>query len=115
MSGPINPDTITFDAPTQFAEDSSTIPPGTIVRYEYGFSQSSSGPFTTKLISDADLTPDAQGKQTYELNLTGFAFGQWFAAGRAVSKDGPISGFSNVVAFEVRALTPKPPTGFTIA
>lgn len=113
MSGPVNPDTITFDAPTQFT-DSTPIPAGTILRYEYGFAQVGAGPFN-KIVTDTDFTPTPLGKQTHELDLAGFAFGQWFGCARAVSKDGPVSGFSNVVAFEVQALTPKPPTGFTIA
>ena len=111
--GPINPDTITFDAPTHFT-DESPIPAGTILRYEYGFAQSATGPFT-RIVTDTDFTPTPQGKQTHELDLTGFALGQWFGCARAVSKDGPLSDFSNVVPFEVQARTPKPPTGFSIA
>jgi hypothetical protein len=115
MTGTVNPNVITFDAPTQFAEDNSSIPAGTILRYEYGFSQSPTGPFTTRVLTDTDFTPNPQGKQTHNLDLAGFAFGQWYGAGRAVSKDGPTSAFSNVVPFEVQAKTPKPPTGFSIA
>lgn len=113
MSGPINPDTVIFDAPTQFVEDNSAIPAGTIIKYQYGFSQTSGGPYN-KLIDDTDLAPNPQGKQTADLDLTGFAFGQWFGASRAVSKDGPVSGWSNEFAFEVRARTPKAPTNFSI-
>jgi hypothetical protein len=113
MAGPINPDTITFDAPVAFT-DGTSIPPGTLLRYEYCFSQAQTGPFN-KVIVDTDFTPDTQGKQTHELDLAGFAFGQWFGAARAVSKDGPVSALSNVAAFEVQAKMPRPPTGFTIA
>lgn len=113
MSGPVNPDTITFDAPTSFT-DGSAIPAGTLLRYEYVFAQSATGPFN-KVVADSDFTPNAQGKQTHDLELGGFAFGQWYGAARAVSKDGPVSANSNVAAFEVRAREPSPPTGFTVA
>lgn len=114
MSGPINPDTFTFDAPTQFVEDGSLIPPGTLLRYEYGLAQTAGGPYT-KLLADTNFAPNPQGKQTYDLDLTGLAFGPWVAVARAVSKDGPISAWSNEFAFEVRAKTPKPPANFSAA
>lgn len=110
--GPVNPDTITFDAPVAYT-DGTPIPAGGIARYEYGFSQVSGGPYA-RLVSDIDLTPTPQGKQTHELNLAGFAFGQWFAAGRAVSSDNQVSAWSNQAAFEVQARTPNPPAGFTV-
>jgi hypothetical protein len=113
MSGPVNPDTITFDAPVAFV-DGSPIPANGIAKYEYGFSQSAAGPFTARIVSDTDLTPNPQGKQTHELDLAGFAFGQWYAAARAVSADNMPSAWSNVAAFEVRAREPKPPTGFSV-
>lgn len=113
MSGPVNPDTIVFDAPTAFT-DGTAIPAGTLVRYEYVFAQVATGPFN-KVIADTDFTPNLQGKQTADLNLSGFAFGQWFGAARAVSKDGPVSANSNVAAFEVQAKVPAPPTNFGIA
>lgn len=113
MSGPVNPDTITFDAPVAFT-DGAAIPAGTIARYEYGFSANSAGPFTAKVIQDGDLTPNPQGKQTFDLDLSGFAFGQWYATARAVSKDGPTSSWSNVAPFEVQAKEPKAPTGFSV-
>jgi hypothetical protein len=114
MTGPVNPDTILFDAPTQFVEDNSLIPAGTVTKYQYGFSQTSGGPYM-KLFDDTDLAPTPQGKQTFDLDLAGFAFGQWFGAARAVSKDGPVSGWSNEIAFIVQAKTPKPPANFTVA
>lgn len=112
MSGPVNPDTVTFDLPVAFT-DGTAIPPSTLLRCEYVFSQSATGPFN-KVIADSDFTPDAQGHQTFELDLAGFAFGQWFAAARVVSKDGPVSANSNVFAFEVQAKQPKAPTNFVI-
>lgn len=111
--GPINPKTITFNAPTQYT-DGTTIPEGGIARYEYGFSQTAGGPYE-RLVSDADLTPNSEGNQTYALDVSGFAFGQWYAAARAVSADNQVSAWSNEVAFETRAKEPKPPTGFTVA
>lgn len=108
--GPINPEQITFDAPTQFTDD-TPIPPGTLARFEYGFSQTAGGPYS-RVVQDAEFESP---KQRYDLDLSGFAFGQWYAVGRAVSKDGPVSAWSNEAAFEVRAKEPKPPTGFSVA
>lgn len=115
MAGPINPDTITFDAPAAFT-DGSAIPSGAIARYEYVFGQSPTGPWT-RVLNDTDFTPNAQGKQTHELDLAGFAFGQWYAAARTVTtpaQGGLTSAISNVAPFEVRAKEPNPPTGFTV-
>jgi hypothetical protein len=111
--GPINPDTITFDAPVAYT-DGTSLPANGIARYEYGFSQISGGPYA-RIVSDADFTPNAQGKQTHELQLSGFAFGQWYAAGRAMSSDNQASAWSNQAAFEVQARTPNPPAGFNVA
>lgn len=108
--GPINPEQLSFDAPTQFTDD-TPMPAGTIARFEYGFAQTAGGPYS-RITADAQIE---SGKQTYDLNLSGFAFGQWYAVARAVSKDGPLSAWSNEVAFEVRAKEPKPPTGFSVA
>lgn len=107
--GPVNPEQISFDAPTQFT-DGTPIPAGTIARYEYGFSQTPGGPYS-RLVADSTLET---GKQTHDLNLSGFSFGQWYAAGRAVSKDGPVSAWSNEAAFEVRAKTPEAPANFSL-
>lgn len=113
MAGAINPDTITFDAPSAYT-DGSAIPANGITRYEYGFSQNQAGPFT-QIVADTDFAPTPQGKQTHELNLSGFAFGQWYAAGRAVSADNQVSAWSNVAPFEVRARTPNAPANFSLA
>ena len=112
MAGPVNPDTVTFDAPTAYT-DGTRIPENGIARYEYGFSQNAQGPFS-QIVVDEDFSPNAEGKQTHELNLTGFAFGQWYAAGRAVSADNMTSAWSNVAPFEVRAREPNPPANFSI-
>lgn len=112
MSGPSNPNSITFDAPTQFT-DGSVIPAGTISKYQYGFG-TVSGVYTL-IKDDADLTPDTTGKQTSPLSVAGsLAFGQWYAACRAVSKDGPVSAWSNEAAFTIDAKTPSAPKSFTI-
>lgn len=116
MAGPINPDTITFDAPASFT-DGSAIPASAIARYEYGFAQVATGPFT-RVVTDTDFTANPQGKQTHDIDLTGFAFGQWYGAARAVTtaaQGGMTSAWSNVAPFEVRAKEPSPPTGFSIA
>lgn len=117
MAGPINPTIITFNAPTEYVEQNGVttpIPPGGIARYEYGFSQVATGPFS-RIVTDTDFTPDANGQQTHNLNLSGFAFGQWYAAGRAVSSDNAVSAWSNVAPFEVQPKEPKAPTGFSVA
>jgi hypothetical protein len=115
MSGPVNVDTVLFDAPQAFT-DGSTLPAGAIARYEYGFSQTAGGPYT-KIVPDTDLTPNPQGKQTADIDLSGFAFGQWYAAARAVTSTqyGSVaSAWSNEFAFEVQAKTPQAPRNFSI-
>lgn len=112
MSGPINPDTITFDAPTKFT-DGTSIPVGTISKYQYGFGQASK--VYTLVVDDTNMTPDVDGKQDAPLTIAGqLAFGQWFGASRAVSKDGTTSAWSNEAAFEVRAKTTEPPSNFYV-
>lgn len=116
MAGPINPVRVRFDAPTHFeGPEEVPIPPQGILRYEYGFSQNAAGPFTGNIVADSDFTPDSDGKQTHNLNLTGFAFGQWYVAGRAISRDNQASSWTAAVPFEVRPRTPKPPENFTVA
>lgn len=122
MSGPSNPDTITFDAPTRYKEDGSPIPVGGIAKYQYGFAQTSQAAVAQAnrryaiTVDDADMTPDADGKQQAPLSIAGaLAFGQWFGASRAVSKDGKISEWSNEAAFTIDPKTPEAPTGFSIA
>lgn len=113
MSGPSNPDTILFDAPTKFT-DGGSIPVGTIAKYQYGFGRVSRQ--YTLIVDDTDMTPDSQGKQQAPTSIAGqLAFGQWFGAARAVSKDGPVSAWSNEAAFTVDAQTPEAPANFSVA
>jgi hypothetical protein len=113
MAGPSNPDTILFDAPTRHT-DGSTIPVGGISKYQYGFGRVSKT--YTLIVDDTNMTPDTQGKQDAPISIAGqLAFGQWFAAARAVSKDGPTSAWSNEAAFTVDPLTPEPPLNFSVA
>lgn len=110
MAGPSNPDTILFDAPTKFT-DGSPIPVGTISKYQYGFGQASKT--YTLIKDDSDMTPDAQGKQQAPTSIAGaLAFGQWYGAARAVTKDGTISPWSNEAAFTVDPKTPEAPSNF---
>lgn len=113
MAGLINPVRVRFDAPTRFVDD-TPIPAGGILRYEYGFAPVAAGPFAG-IVQDADFTADADGKQTHTLNLTGLAFGQYYVAGRAVSRDNQASAWTTAVPFEVRAKVPNPPENFTVA
>jgi len=113
MAGPINPDQILFDAPNAFT-DGSAIPANAIARYEYGFSQNAAGPFA-QVVNDTIFTPNPQGRQTYDLDLSGFSFGQWYAAARAVTtpaQGSMTSAWSNIAPFEVRAKEPAPPSNF---
>lgn len=113
MAGISNPNGGTYDPPAKFVEDSSAIPAGTITKYQLGLGQASKT--YTIIRDDVDLTPNAQGKQTVAISLSGLAFGQWFAAVRAVSKDGPASPWSNEDAFTVDAKTPEAPRNFSVA
>lgn len=113
MAGPVNPDTIVFDAPTRFT-DGTLIPVGGITKYQYGFGQTSRQ--YTVTVDDTNMTPDANGKQDAPLSIAGqLAFGQWFGAARAVSKDGAVSAWSNEAAFEIRPREPEPPSNFAVA
>ncbi len=108
MPGPTNPNTLTHSAPTQFT-DNTAIPAGTIAKYQYGFGQAS-GTYTI-VKDDVDFTTDAAGKQTFTIPVLP-AFGQWFAAGRSVTKDGATSAWSNETAFVMAAKEPKPISDF---
>lgn len=111
MAGPTNPTTAIHSAPAQF-EDGTSIPPGAIAKYQYGFGQMS-GQYTL-IKDDLDLTTDANGKQVFAIPVLP-AFGQWFAAGRAVTKDGATAKWGNEAAFVTAAKEPKPITDFTLA
>lgn len=102
--------TVSFTAPVTFT-DGTAIPPGTIIKYQYGLGQTP-GAYTL-IVDDADLTASA-GKQTGTLP-TNLAVGNWFAAGRAVTKDGATSPWSNEVPFAVAAPVPAAITDFFVA
>lgn len=108
MAGPVNPAALVHSASTQFT-DGSAIPAGTIVKYQYGFG-TTSGQYTT-IRDDLDLTSDASGKQTY--TVPALAFGQWYSAARAVTKDGATAAWGNEVAFSLAAKEPKPISDFS--
>jgi len=110
MAGPVNPTVLVHSAPTQFI-DGVNIPAGTITKYQYGFG-TTAGQYTT-IKDDVDLTSDASGKQTYAVQV--LAFGTWFAAARAVTKDGATSAWGNEVTFTLAAKEPKPITDFAAA
>jgi hypothetical protein len=113
MTGIVNPVRVRFDAPTRYV-DGSPIPANGILRYEYGISQNAAGPFTPS-IQDSNFTPDGDGKQEHPLVLEGLAFGQWYVAGRAVSRDNQVSAWTSAIPFEVRAKVPEPPQNFIVA
>jgi hypothetical protein len=108
--------TITFDAPTAFT-DSSALPSSGIAKYEYGFSQTKGGPYT-KIVVDTDFTADANGKQTAQVDVSGFAFGTWYVAARDTTTaqfGGATSVWSNEISFTVDPKTPEAPKNFSIA
>lgn len=104
-----NPVTVSFTAPVIFT-DGTAIPAGTITKYQYGFGQVS-GTYTL-IVDDPDLTATG-GKQTGALP-SNLSFGNWFAAGRAVTKDGATSAWSNEVPFAVAASVPAAITDFSV-
>lgn len=110
MAGPKNPSVFLYSAPAKF-EDQSAIPPGTIVKYQYGI-----GVVTrtyTIIVDDVDFTADAStGKQFGPISKT-LQPGQYFAAVRSVTKDGKTSDWSNEVAFTIEAKTPEPVPDFS--
>ncbi len=112
MAGPINPTRVRFDAPTRFVDD-TPIPAGGILRYEYGFATTANGT-PGNIVQDSDFTADEDGKQTHTLNLSGFAFGQYYVAGRAISRDNQASAWTALMPFEVRAKVPQPPANFIV-
>jgi hypothetical protein len=111
MSGPTNPTVLAHSAVTQFT-DGTAIPPGTITKYQYGFGNAP-GQYTL-IKDDLDLTTDANGKQTYAVPALP-SFGQWYSAGRAVTKDGATAAWGNEQAFMTAAKEPKPITDFAVA
>jgi hypothetical protein len=111
MSGPTNPNTVVHSAPTQYL-DNTAIPAGQIVKYQYGFG-TTSGQYTI-IKDDVDFTTDANGKQMFTIPALP-SLGQWFAAGRSVTKDGSTSAWSNETAFVMAAKEPKPITDFALA
>lgn len=110
VSGPTNPAALSFTAPATFT-DGTVIPPGTISKYQYGFG-TATGVYGT-IVDDTDLTT-AGGKQVGVVP-TNLAFGQWFAAARAVTKDGATAAWGNEIPFVIAAKTPSPITDFSAA
>lgn len=109
--GPVNPKVgFSYTAPTQ-ATDGSAFPANKIAKYQIGLGQA---PGVYTLIRD-----DVQfenGKQTTPFSVAGtLAFGQWYAAARAVSTEGTTSAWSNEAAFVLEPATPNPPLNFEIA
>lgn len=109
MAGSVNPSALVHSAPTQFT-DGTPIPAGMIAKYQYGFGQTK-GQYTL-IKDDLDLTTDANGKQTYAVPALP-AFGDWYSAARAVTKEGAVAAWGNEVAFTLAAKEPKPISDFS--
>lgn len=111
MAGITNPTRFVHSAVSVFTDDSA-IPAGGITKYQYGFGQQ---PGQYSIIKDdADLTADENGKQIYLVPAMP-TFGQWYAAGRAVSKDGVTAKWGNEIPFVTAPKEPKPITDFSVA
>lgn len=106
-----NPTVLSYTAPPTFT-DGTSIPSGTITKFQYGFG-AASGVYTT-IVDDIDLTVDSKGKQTGPVPAN-LAFGTWFSACRAVTKDGATAGWGNEIQFTVAAKTPSPVADFGAA
>lgn len=105
-----NPVTVNFTAPVTF-EDGTPIPANTITKYQYGFG-TVSGTYTL-IVDDPDLTVTT-GKQTGAMP-SNLAIGNWFAAGRSVTKDGATSKWGNEVPFAIAAKLPSALMDFSVA
>jgi len=111
MAAVVNPTVVQFTAPTKYS-DGTVMPPGEIVKFQYGFG-TAAGSYT-QVVDDADLTVNAQGLQSGAVPQT-LAVGNWFANVRSVTKDGATSNWGNEVAFSVQAKVPTPVSDFTVA
>jgi hypothetical protein len=110
MSGPTNPAGLSFTAPTLYT-DGTAMPAGEVTSFDYGYGTVTGN--YTRVINDP--TMKLAGGKIASLIPTDLAFGQWFAAGRARTKDGAVAAWGNEVAFVVAAKTPAPISDFQVA
>lgn len=112
MTGIVNPKVgFTYTVPT-LDTDGNPFPASKIAKYQVGLGQN---PGNYTLVKD-DITIESGANQTTPISVAaGLAFGQWYAAGRAVTTDGQVSAWSNEVAFMLVAATPVAPGNFTVS
>lgn len=110
MSGPTNPVGVSETLPSTFT-DGTAIPAGTITSIDYGYG-TASGSYP-RVINDT--TMKTVGGKVAALVPTDLAYGTWFAAARARTKDGAVAQWGNEVTFTVAPKQPSPITDFSIA
>lgn len=112
MTGVVNPKVgFSYVAPTQDV-DGNPFPANKITKYQIGLGQVS-GTYT--LVKD-DVTIESGSNQTTPISVaSGLAYGQWYAAVRAVTTDGVNSAWSGEIAFVLAAPVPQAPSGFTVS
>lgn len=110
MSGPTNPAGLSFTAPTLYT-DGTTMPPGEVTSFDYGYG-TTSGAYT-RIVNDT--TMKTAGGKIAAVVPTDLAFGQWFSAARARTKDGAVAAWGNEVAFTTAAKIPAPINDFQVA
>lgn len=110
MSGPTNPVGLSFTAPATYT-DGTAIPAGAITSYDYGYGQATGN--YSRIVND--VTMKTVGGKIAAVVPTDLAFGQWYAAARAKTKDGGIGAWGNEVPFVTSAKQPSPITDFSVA
>lgn len=110
MAGPVNPKVgFSYDAPTTDV-GGNPFPASKLAKYQVGV-----GPTPGNYTLIVDDVAFENGRQVSPMTLfSSLAFGQWYAAVRAVSKDGPVSAWSNEAAFVLEAVAPEAPANFTV-
>lgn len=87
------------------------MPLGEVTSFDYGYG-TATGTYT-RVINDT--TMKTSGGKIAATVPTDLAFGQWFAAARARTKDGAVAAWGNEVAFTVAAKIPAPINDFQLA
>jgi hypothetical protein len=113
MAGPVNPKVgFTYNhAATDV--NGNPFPVSKIAKYQIGLRRGGSVGTYEMIVDDAQFE---NGQQVSGMSLFGnLAYGQWYAAARTVSTEGPVSAWSAEAAFVLEAVTPSAPTGFEVS
>jgi hypothetical protein len=113
MAGPVNPKQgFSYDVPSTDV-DGNPFPASKIAKYQIGLRRTGSAGTYEMVVDDAQFEA---GRQVSAMTLFGnLAYGQWFAAVRAVSTEGPVSAWSPEVGFVLQAVAPSAPGNFSVA